>query len=51
MQNVTYKKDVKYDENKLDALIKSKNLFNRIKVNKHDEIKNLIDEIKNNLIN
>ncbi len=51
MQNVTYKEDVKYDENKLDVLIKSKNLFNGIKGNKHDEIKNLIYEIKNNLIN
>jgi hypothetical protein len=51
MQNVRYKEDIKYDENKLDALIKSKNLFNGIKGNKHDEIKNLIYEIKNNLIN
>ena len=50
MQNVTYKEDIKYDIKELDNAINSLNLFNGIMKNKHNEIRNLIDEMKSNLI-
>ena len=55
LEDKHYKEDVKFDINKLDSIINSLNLFNDIKENKHNEIKELInkkkEQTKNKIIN
>ncbi len=55
MGNKHYKEEVKFDIKELDSKINSLNLFNDIKENKHNEIKELInkkkEETRNKIIN
>ena len=45
--NKKYKEEIKFNINELDKLINSLSLFNGIQNNKHNEIRNLINEMKN----
>ena len=45
-QNQIYKENIKYDINNLDKLINALNLSNGIEEKKHNEIKSLINEMK-----
>ena len=47
LNNKKYKEEIKFNINELDKLINSLNLFNGIQNNKHNEIRNLINEMKN----
>ena len=49
MGNKTFKEDIKYDIKNLDNKINSLNLFNNIMQNKHNEIKELIYNMKENI--
>ena len=49
MANKVYKEDIKYDIKNLDNKINSLNLFNNILQHKHNEIKELINNMKENL--
>ena len=49
MANKVYKEDIKYDIKNLDNKINSLNLFNNILQHKHNEIKELINSMKENL--
>ncbi len=55
MENKYQKEEVKFDIKELDSKINSLNLFNDIKENKHNEIKELInkkkEETRNKIIN
>ena len=50
-KNKIFKEDIKYDIQNLEKEIKSLNLFNGIEEKKHDEIKNIINKIKNETMN
>ena len=47
LNNKKYKEEIKFNINELDKLINSLNLFKGIQNNKHNEIRNLINEMKN----
>jgi hypothetical protein len=49
MGNKAFKEDIKYDIKNLDNKINSLNLFNNIMQNKHNEIKELIYNMKENI--
>ena len=49
MGNKTFKEEIKYDIKNLDNKINSLNLFNNIMQNKHNEIKELIYNMKENI--
>ena len=49
MANKEYKEDIKYDIKNLDNKINSLNLFNNIMQHKHNEIRELIDNMKKNI--
>jgi len=51
MENKTYKEDIKYNINELDNSINSLNIYKGIMQNKHNEIKYLIEEEKEKVIN
>ena len=50
-QNKLFKEDINYDIKDLDNQINSLNLFNGIEEKKHNEIKNLINELRENTQN
>ena len=47
LNNKKYKEEIKFNINELDKLINSLNLFKGIQNNKLNEIRNLINEMKN----
>ena len=49
MANKEYKEDIKYDIKNLENKINSFNLFNNIMQHKHNEIRELIDNMKKNI--
>ena len=49
-ENKTYREDIKYDIKNLDNKINSLNIFNNILQNKHNEIKELINSMKEYII-
>ena len=49
MANKEYKEDIKYDIKNLDNKINSLNLFNNIMQHKHNEIREVIDNVKKNI--
>ena len=50
IKNKLYKEDIKYDFNMLDSKINSLNIFNGIKEEKHNELKTLINKMKEDTI-
>ena len=46
VENKTYKEEINFDINNLDSSINSLNLFNGIQQSKHNEIRDLIDKLK-----
>jgi hypothetical protein len=47
LNNKKYNEEIKFNTNELDKIINSLNLLKGIQNNKHNEIRNLINEMKN----